>query len=345
MTSQWISVDAERPQAEAIGRAAEVLRGGGLAAFPTETVYGLGADALSAAAVAKIFWAKGRPATNPVIVHVGDATAAKAVCREWTDDAERLAAAYWPGPLTLVIPKAACVPDVATAGGTTVAVRAPRHAVAQALLAAVGRPIAAPSANRSNRISPTTAAHVAAELGDRIDLLLDGGPCQVGLESTVVDLASSPPRLLRPGGISASELLRYLPDLATPPLDAAGRAVEGTLRSPGQLARHYAPNVPLELVPAESASIRVGELARQGRVGWLSIGTPSRSVGPNVVVVAMPADAAAYGARLYAALRELESSDCERLVAATPPRQEAWRAVRDRLARAAAPADADADER
>src|SRR5579864_4916197 len=191
-----LTVDPQAPDAAAIAEAAALLRAGGLVAFPTETVYGLAANALSADAVSRIFAAKGRPAGNPVIVHVADAAGARALVDDWPAAAERLAERFWPGPLTLVLPRSRQVPDLVTAGGSTVGVRVPAHPVALALLHACGLPLAAPSANRSTRLSPTRAAHVLGDLGDRIDLLLDGGATPGGLESTVLDLTAAPPRLL-----------------------------------------------------------------------------------------------------------------------------------------------------
>ncbi len=199
MHTELLAVDPFSPEPERIARAAEVLRRGGLVAFPTETVYGLGANALDPNAVAGIFHAKGRPANNPVIVHVAEARDVLRVVADWPEIAERLAQRFWPGPLTLVLPKRAGVPDVVTAGGPTVAVRVPAHPVALALLRAVGVPIAAPSANRSTQLSPTRAEHVQRGLDGLIDLILDGGPTTGGLESTVLDVTTTPPRLLRPG--------------------------------------------------------------------------------------------------------------------------------------------------
>lgn len=188
---------------EAIERAAEALRSGKLVAFPTETVYGLGASALDSAAVAKIFAAKGRPGNNPLIVHVESAEAARALAADWPAAAERLAEKFWPGPLTLVLPKRDCVPAITTAGAPTVALRSPAHPIARALLKAARLPVAAPSANRSQEVSPTLASHVLRSLGERVDVVLDGGPTTGGIESTVLDLCSQPPRLLRPGPITA----------------------------------------------------------------------------------------------------------------------------------------------
>jgi L-threonylcarbamoyladenylate synthase len=206
MPPEILRVDPYTPAADAIAHAAHVLQEGGLVAFPTETVYGLGANALDPAAVAKIFAAKGRPATNPIIVHIATIDEASALAGAWPDVAQQLADRFWPGPLTLVLPKQAHVPDLVTAGGATVALRMPAHPVALALLRACGFPLAAPSANRSSELSPTLPEHVLRGLADRIDLLLDAGPTSGGLESTVLDLTTQPPRLLRPGLVTIAEL-------------------------------------------------------------------------------------------------------------------------------------------
>ena len=245
-------LDPYTPNADALTEAARVLRGGGLVSFPTETVYGLGANALDAAAVARIFAAKGRPANNPLIVHVADAGAARRLVADWPPLAERLAERFWPGPLTLVLTKRDPVPDVVTAKGPTVAVRVPAHPVAQALVRAAGVPIAAPSANRSTELSPTRAEHVLRGLDGRIDVLLDGGPTAGGIESTVLDLTVTPPRLLRPGLLGIAEL-----EVATRARWFVRRQQDGegtaALPSPGLLPRHYAPRTPLECVETGSA--------------------------------------------------------------------------------------------
>jgi L-threonylcarbamoyladenylate synthase len=334
MQTDVLAVDATRPQPESIGRAAAVLRRGGLVAFPTETVYGLGANARDAAAVGRIFAAKGRPASNPVIVHVASPAEVARVAADWPDAAARLAARFWPGPLTLVLPKRAELPGAVTAGGPTVAVRVPAHPVALALLRAAGVPVAAPSANRSAELSPTRAEHVLRGLDGRIDLLLDGGPTTGGIESMVLDVTASPPRLLRPGLIGLGELEALIGPVAHGP--AAGAAT-GPLPSPGMLARHYAPRTPLECVERGGGATRVYRLLRGGlRVGWLAL--PSRhgppAAGPRLVPVEMPAEPARYAARLYAALHELDAAGVDRIVVDLPPDEEEWRAVRDRLRRA-----------
>jgi L-threonylcarbamoyladenylate synthase len=311
-----------------------VLRSGGLVAFPTETVYGLGADARDASAVARVFAAKGRPAANPVIVHVTSAEEAQPLTAAWPEAAARLAARFWPGPLTLVLPRSGCVPDVVTAGGPTVAVRVPAHPVALALLRAAGLPVAAPSANRSTGLSPTRAEHVLRGLGGHIDLILDGGPTAGGLESTVLDLTAPPPRLLRPGLVTPAEIEAEVGPILSPGLPPEGPA---PLRSPGLLRRHYAPSTPLECV-SEDGGARVAELLRQGlRVGWAAFGEPAGGPRDGLQVVALPRDPAAYAAGLYAALHTLDEAAVDRIVVTLPPQTEPWLAVQDRLRRASAP--------
>jgi L-threonylcarbamoyladenylate synthase len=307
---------ADPASPETIRRAAELLRGGKLVAFPTETVYGLGANALDAEAVARIFAAKGRPATNPLIVHVADEAHVSTVAAQWPEAARKLAAAFWPGPLTLVVPRSAAVPDAVTAGGATVAVRSPAHPVAQALIAAAGVPIAAPSANRSGELSPTTAAHVRQSLDGRIDLILDGGACPGGLESTVVDVTGPRVRLLRPGLVTVAQL-----EAVAGPVELAA-PVEGPLPSPGMLSRHYAPRTRLECAEGEAeADFLAGVYETAGlRVAKLRLaGTPSE-----------------VAARLYAELHSLDDAGYDRIIVALPADTDDWRAVRDRLTRAAA---------
>ncbi|MFO0897761.1 MAG: L-threonylcarbamoyladenylate synthase [Pirellulales bacterium] len=331
--TEVLQIDPRAPDERALVRAAEVLRSGGLVAFPTETVYGLGALALDEQAVARIFAAKGRPADNPVIVHVADVAAARVLAAIWPAAAATLAQAFWPGPLTLVVERAPQVPAIVTAGGATVALRCPAHPVALALLRAVGAPIAAPSANRSTRLSPTTAGHVLKQLAGRVPLVLDGGPAGGGLESTVVDVSVEPPRLLRPGliGLAALEsaLGRPLAECGLRP------AIPAPARSPGQMAIHYAPVVPLEL--ANDAARRVAELLDQGRqTGWLSLGEPGTAGRASLERIDLPRDAAGYAAGLYAALHRLEDAGVERIVVSSPPTAPEWQAVHDRLNRAAA---------
>lgn len=326
-----LTVSPLHPDLALLVRAAEVLRSGGLVAFPTETVYGLGADALSRDAVRRIFRAKGRPATNPLIVHVADVALARAVVAEWPEAAERLARAFWPGPLTLVLPRGEQVPDDVTGGLSAVGVRVPAHPVALGLLRAARIPVAAPSANRYMQISPTTADHVVAALGDSVDVVLDGGPTRVGIESTVLDLSRGVPTVLRPGGLSLAALRQVVPDVVLLDGEGGGPA----LASPGLHPRHYAPRARLELVPTgEALRDRAEALSAAGaRVGVIVLSDP----GPlrAAVVERLPDDAEGYGARLYAVLHDLDARGVTAVLVEAPPASEAWVAVRDRLGRAA----------
>jgi L-threonylcarbamoyladenylate synthase len=329
LSTRVLVVDPLDPDAGALAEAAAVLHRGGLVAFPTETVYGLGAHAGNADAVRRLFAAKGRPATNPVIVHVAEVSGVPGVASAWPEAAELLAQRFWPGPLTLVLPRGPLVTEEVSGGGPTVAVRIPDHPVAQALLRASALPVAAPSANPSTHLSPTTAAHVLESLAGQIDLILDGGPATGGLESTVVDVTGTPPRLLRPGLIAVADLEALVGPLAGP----LPRAPNQPARSPGQLARHYAPRTPLEL--SATPGRRVAELCSLGqRVGWLDWSSP---VNPprTAVVVVLPADPAGTAARLYQALHQLDAAGLDRIVVARPPAGPEWLAVRDRLERAA----------
>jgi L-threonylcarbamoyladenylate synthase len=336
MKTVVIPVDPAAPSADALAEAVRVLRRGGLVAFPTETVYGLGANALDAAAVARIFAAKGRPANNPLIVHVADAALAHEIVTDWPPSAAHLAERFWPGPLTLVLSKRDTVPDVVTAKGPTVAVRVPVHPVAQALLRTAALPIAAPSANRSTELSPTRADHVLRGLDGRIEMLLDGGPTSGGIESTVLDLTATPPRLLRPGPISIAELEAEIGMLAhVRSLTVASQGDSQPLPSPGMMPRHYAPRTPLECVAAERESERLASLLREKRrLGWMTFTNPG-AVSPGVLVRVLPSDPAGYAAQLYAALHELDVAGLDRILLTLPPDTDDWLAVRDRLRRAA----------
>jgi L-threonylcarbamoyladenylate synthase len=317
---------------EGICRAVEVLHAGGLVCFPTETVYGVGANALDAGAVRRIFEAKGRPATNPVIVHIADRNQAQSLVTAWPAIADRLAERFWPGPLTLVLPRRAEVPDVVTAGGPTVALRVPTHPVARALIEQANLPIAAPSANRSMRLSPTLAEHVLRDLNGRVELILDGGPTSGGIESTVLDLSGAP-RLLRPGLIDAAAL-----EAVIGPLERAiaGGKDDVALPSPGMLSRHYAPQTPLMLTDDEGTLVR-DLVARGLRVALVSHHAVKETDLPNGVVLArMPSMPAAYAATLYATLHALDDGRFERIVVTMPPEGEEWLAIRDRLGRASA---------
>ena len=308
--------------------AAAVLQSGGLVAFPTETVYGLGGLALEPLAVRAIYAAKGRPSSNPLIVHVLGEDEARPLCARWPLAAQQLAARFWPGPLTLVLPRSALVPDEVTAGGETVAVRAPSHPAARALLERVGAPLAGPSANRSEHVSPTTAAHVLRDLNGRIDAVLDGGRCAVGIESTVIALLPEP-RLLRAGAISLAQLQELLGEI--PVGTKLGHHTQ-FVPSPGMQRRHYAPAGVVRLVAAAELPA-AGQGA--GRVGALL----HSAVSPAAVLVKrLPANAAGYARELYAALRELEDADCTTILIEQIPPGAEWAAIRDRLLRAAAPA-------
>ncbi|MBB4634762.1 L-threonylcarbamoyladenylate synthase [Longimicrobium terrae] len=325
-----VPVDSAAPEPEILARAAEVLRRGGLVAFPTETVYGLGAHAMDPAAVAGIYAAKGRPGYNPLIVHTADAEGARALAAAWPQAAARLAEAFWPGPLTLVVPKRAGVPDAVTAGLPSVALRVPAHPVAHALLRTAGLPVAAPSANRSTEVSPTTARHVERGLGDRVDLILDGGPCPVGIESTVVSLVSAVPTLLRPGSVSVDELRRVVGEVALPAAEPGGEAARP---SPGMMDRHYAPRAPLRMLPRDGRAEALRRAAEAGgRVGALLLApVDDARLGP---VIRMPADPAGYAARLYAALHEMDEAGVDAILVDPVPDGGAWAGIRDRLRRA-----------
>jgi L-threonylcarbamoyladenylate synthase len=342
-----VPVDPHHPDPDIIADAAARLRAGELVAFPTETVYGLGANALDAQAVARIYAAKGRPAWNPVIAHVPDVAAARALSRAWPASAERLAQAFWPGPLTLVVPKAAPVPLEATAGLDAVGVRVPSHPVALALLRAAGVPVAAPSANRFTQVSPTTAAHVVQSLGDRAPLVLDGGPATVGIESTVVDCTGDAVVILRPGMLGRESLEAALEGTGIPVVVARPKAVahdtpapEHTPRSPGMADRHYAPRAEVWLFAAEGTAELITALAARQAVGAAApVLAIVRTVAlPSDVANAlrMPLDPAGYARQLYAALHEADTQAAALVVIELPPDGDsAWDGVRDRLTRAA----------
>lgn len=308
--------------------ATDALKAGGLVAFPTETVYGLGADASSPDAVRKIFAAKNRPADHPVIVHVAGASQLADWVIAVPESAKKLGRALWPGPLTIILRRAAGVPDVVTGGQDTVALRVPSHPVAQRLLRAFGGGIAAPSANRFGRISATTAAHVRKELGAAVDIVLDGGAADVGIESTIVDLSGTQPALLRPGAITRERLETVL---GAPVLAVSHNAP----RAPGTLAGHYAPQTPLVLIEAEELEGRAAGLVAQGkRVAVLGrqIRRPAAIGG---AWISAPHDAGHYAHELYATVRTLDETGCDMILVEAPPRTPEWAAVCDRLSRAA----------
>jgi L-threonylcarbamoyladenylate synthase len=325
-------IEDERLNVAEIERAVAILRRGGLVAFPTETVYGLGARALDPAALARVFAAKGRPATHPLIAHVLGAEDAKALAANWSGASARLAEAFWPGPLTLVVPRAEHVPLELTGGGPSVGLRAPSHPIARALLSALGEPIAAPSANRYQTLSPTTAAHVAASLGERVDLILDGGPCANGIESTVVEMHPDAPRILRPGALDFPTLAAIEPRLVD--IGAVELAPGAPHAAPGMDRRHYAPGATLILATTRDAALdEARKRASEGqRVGLLLVEPLAHATVPAAVRVrALGAEPRAYAHELFAALHDLDVGDV--ILAEPVPHGAAWCAILDRLRR------------
>lgn len=315
----------------AIAEAAGVLRASGLVAFPTETVYGLGANAEDAAAVGRVFAVKGRPPTHPLIVHIARADQLDDWAADVPEPARVLAERFWPGPLTLVLRRSPRIPDATTGGLETAAIRVPNHPVALALLSAFGGGVAAPSANRFGSVSPTTAAHVRAELGDAVDLVLDGGPCAVGVESTIVDVTGGEPTILRPGGVTREDLEAALDR----PLAVPGSS---SIRVPGQHPSHYAPRARVVLVAPDDVVVEAERAHDRGeRVGVL---LPPAVAGAEVkahAVVAVPASTAAYAHRLYGFLREFDREGCDLVVASLPEEHGLGLAIANRLRRAAGP--------
>lgn len=308
---------------DAIAEAAAVLRAGGLVAMPTETVYGLGARALDPEAVVRVYAAKQRPATSPLIAHVESIEQARSLLLEWPDSAQRLAEAFWPGPMTIVLPKAAHVPDALSGGGPRLGVRLPAHPVALALIKALGEPIAAPSANRFMQLSPTRAEHVERGLGDAVDLIIDGGDCAYGIESSVVRLERDGATLLRPGAIPAALIERVLGTVLH--LPAAADTQPGAAQdSPGLHLRHYAPRTPLLLW-------QPGQTLPPGRGGLLALSEHQANTAQRID---MPSDAAGYAQRLYAELHSLDNAGLDWIAVEAPPSDAAWTAVHDRLRRA-----------
>jgi len=289
-----------------LSNAADLIRSGELVAFPTETVYGLGANALDPAAIEKIYAAKGRPPSSPLIVHVSSIEMARSLVREWPERAEQLARIFWPGPLTLVLPKRPHVPDRVTAGLDTVGVRMPAHPIAQALISEAGVPIAAPSANMFGALSPTSAQHVREAFGDRVAMVLDGGRSNVGIESTVLSLAGADAVLLRPGMVTQQEI-----EAVIGPVRVLKQAPQGAHSSPGLHARHYSPKTPLILIEA-------GRLPASGRG----------------ICLQMPADPREYAAGLYERLHAADAEGWDWIAIQQPPDTEEWSAIRDRLERA-----------
>ena len=328
--------DRRMAQRDPISIAVDVLREGGLVALPTETVYGLAADADNELAVRRIFAVKGRPASHPLIVHIAAADALPAWARSVPDEARALARAFWPGPLTIVLPKQPRVSHAITGGQDTVALRVPAHPLARNVLEQFGGGVAAPSANRFGRVSPTRAEHVREDLGDEVDYVLDGGACSVGVESTIVDLSRDEPAVLRPGGLPLDDIERVL-----------GRPVsvrdDNAVRVPGQLASHYAPRAGIVLADREEAPLRAEQLLRSDGRRVALIAARDVKVPEGVTRFEVPSDSAAFARELYGLLREIDGAGFEVIVAVLPPEQGLGLAVRDRLRRASAPRDNSAD--
>lgn len=348
--TRTLVVDPERPDPDVIAEAAEVIRRGGLVAFPTETVYGLGANALDPDAVRRIFEAKGRPSTDPLIVHIAHVGQLGQVASRVPAEARALALAFWAGPLTLIVPKQPSIPDVVTAGLPSVAVRVPAHRVARALMETAGVPVAAPSANRFSRPSPTRAEHVLDDLDGRIDLVLDGGPTPIGVESTIVDCTVSPPVLRRPGGITREQLLALVPALVVE--SRAGEA-DTAQPAPGQLLRHYAPRARVTLYEGAPEAVveRVGRDARQlagqgSRIGILAPEEDVMALAPRIAALAASGrvTARAFGPRrdpgqaarrLFDTMRALDAEGPDVMLAIGVGAEAIGAAIHDRLLRAA----------
>ncbi len=313
----------------AIASGARALAAGDLVAFPTETVYGLGADALSPQAVSRVFAAKGRPPDHPLICHVADAGDLAPLVAEVTPDARALAQAFWPGPLTIILPRSQAVPDAVTGGRDTVAVRVPDHPLALALLEQFGGPVAAPSANRFGRPSPTRAGDVVTELGDAVTVVLDGGPCAIGIESTVLDLTTEPPQVLRPGGISAEAIAAVIER----PVSATA---SGPVRAPGMLESHYAPGARVEIVPQDDAAARAAVLAGDGQAVAILAPGEIFPLPASALILGPVGTPEAYAALLYAAFRRADAAGADVILAVPPAPRGMGVAVRDRLSRAAA---------
>ncbi len=323
----------------AVARAVKLLRAGGVVALPTETVYGLAANAFDAGAVQRIFDIKGRPAHNPVIVHVASLEMARRCVAHWPPLADALARAFWPGPLTLILPRANVIPEAVTAGGPTVGVRWPAHPFIQAVIRECGFPLAAPSANSSNRLSPTNAAHVNRGLGDKIPLIVDGGQSQVGIESTVLDLTARPPRILRPGMIHAESLQAAVPDCALRIGDRGPTNDTGPRRSPGRLPRHYSPRAKL-LVMSWRDEQDLRSKIKNRKLKMEKTHVIAHSIVPTGMeparVSLIPHDAEAFARAIYAELHRCDDAGAACIIVEALPDTAPWRAITDRLQRAAA---------
>ena len=338
MTAEILSTHTAALFDAAVKRAAELLRAGEVVALPTETVYGLAANALNPEAVAKIFSVKGRPGQNPLIVHVASVAVAETCASQWPPLAEQLARAFWPGPLTLVLPRSMAIPDIVTAGGPTVGLRWPSHPFIQAVLRECGFPLAAPSANLSNRISPTNAEHVRQQLGGAIPLIVDGGQSQVGIESTVLDISGDAPCILRPGMIHAESIAAVTGVAMVSSADDAPAGPE-ILRSPGLLKKHYSPAARLVVLAWQDEADLIRQLTglNVNRAGCHVIAhthIPSPDMFAQVCLI--PHDAEAFARALYAELHSCDALGAETIIVERPPEAPEWSGVTDRLGRAAA---------
>ena len=334
MTAEILPTHTPALFAAAVQRAAELLRAGELVALPTETVYGLAANALDPQAVATIFEAKGRPAHNPIIVHVASVEMAKRCVTVWPEVAEKLAHSFWPGPLTMVLAKTKEITDLVTAGGPTVGVRWPSHPFIQAVIRECGFPLAAPSANLSNQISPTNAEHVRKQLGERLRLIVDGGQSQVGIESTVIDLTTEPPSVLRPGMIHEESLLAVTGELVCQQRKLL--ADRETLRSPGLLAKHYAPEAKLVVLGWQDAADLKSRITHHASRIHIIAHTQIPSGEGFASVSVIPHDAEGFARAIYAELHRCDEAGAELIVVEALPDAPQWRAIADRLQRAAA---------
>jgi L-threonylcarbamoyladenylate synthase len=339
MSAEILSTHTQDLFQIAVARAAELLRAGEVVALPTETVYGLAANALDPQALARVFAVKGRPANNPIIVHVDSLAMARRCVCEWPESAQRLACAFWPGPLTLVLPRSAEIPDLVTAGGDTVGVRWPGHPFMQAVISACGFPLAAPSANPASQLSPTNAGHVHKSLGGKISLIVDGGQAQVGIESTVIDLTVKPPCVLRPGMISAESVAAVVGEVQ----GSKSKVQKGMqLRSPGQLPKHYAPKARLVVLSwKDEEELRrqlaeLGSVFRIPRSVFVIAHTRIPLGGGFGRVSVIPHDAEAFARAIYAELHACDEAGAELIAVEAPPDSPEWQAIADRLRRAAA---------
>jgi L-threonylcarbamoyladenylate synthase len=333
METEILSTHTKALLDAAVKRAAELLRAGEVVALPTETVYGLAANALNTEAVARIYEAKDRPAHNPIIVHVASIEMAQRCVATWPKVATQLAKAFWPGPLTMVLPRAAEIPDLVTAGGDTVGVRWPSHPFIQAVICECGFPLAAPSANLSNSLSPTNAAHVAKQLSGKIPIIVDGGQSQVGIESTVIDLTSETPAVLRPGMIHDESLIAVTGDLVS----AQTKKLGGPLKSPGQLQKHYAPKARLRVLGWQTDAGLRSQLAEENTSRTHIITHTHIPSGESFAAVSViPHDAEAFARAIYAELHRCDEAGAELIVVEALPETPEWRAPADRLKRASA---------